>query len=151
MRITAILAALLLLVAAGWALDHVWQQRTALSLRVTQAEQQTAAAKATADQQAVVLQAQATQLAGIASLDKAMRELGQKFTHQAAAQAAEFAELKANDKAVADYLRGAVPSALGRLYERKATTDPLAYGSSSTGGMPAGPVRATSPTGAAGQ
>lgn len=147
MRITAILAALLLLVAGGWALDHVWQQRTALSLRVTQAEQQSAEAKATADRQAKLLQDQSTQLAGIASLDKAMRELGQKFTHQAAAQAAALAELKANDKAVADYLRGPVPSALGRLYERKATTDPLAYGSAAAGGMPAGSVRAAGPPG----
>ncbi|WP_296232380.1 hypothetical protein [uncultured Pseudomonas sp.] len=77
--------------------------------------------------QAGVLAQQQKTLGDLAELERRLLLLGQAVDRNRAAQAAAFAELKRNDKAVADYLAGAVPAALGRLYGRPETTDPAAY------------------------
>lgn len=82
-------------------------------------------------------------------LERHLLLLGQAVDRNRAAQAAAFAELKRNDKAVADYLAGAVPAALGRLYERPETTDPAAY--TAPAGMQPGAVPAAVSPGGVGQ
>ena len=77
--------------------------------------------------QADVLAQQQKSLGDLAEIERRMQLLDQAVDRNRAAQVAAFAELKRNDKAVADYLIGAVPAALGRLYERPETTDPVAY------------------------
>lgn len=77
--------------------------------------------------QADVLAQQQKTLGDLAEIERRMQLLNQAVDRNRAAQVAAFAELKRNDKAVADYLAGAVPAALGRLYERPETTDPAAY------------------------
>ncbi len=54
-------------------------------------------------------------------------------------------ELRKHDQLVEEYLRGAVPAQLGRLYERPETTDPAAYGSPAI--LLDGTVPPTRPTG----
>src|SRR5690606_20363691 len=77
--------------------------------------------------QAGVLAQQQKTLGDLAAIERRLEQLGQAVDRNRAAQAAALAELKRNDKAVADYLADAVPAALGRLYERPETTDPAAY------------------------
>lgn len=99
--------------------------------------------------QAGVLEQQQKTLGDLAEIERRMQLLGQAVDRNRAAQAAAFAELKRNDKTVADYLAGAVPAALGRLYERPETTDPAAY-SAPTGVQP-GAVPAAVPSARAGE
>lgn len=77
--------------------------------------------------QADVLAQQQKTLGDLAEIERRLQLVGQAVDRNRADQVAAFAELKRNDKAVADYLTGAVPAALGRLYERPETTDPAAY------------------------
>lgn len=53
--------------------------------------------------------------------------------------AAELQELKRNDQNVAEYLRSAVPAAVGVRWQRSATTDPSTYRQAG-GAMPANAV-----------
>lgn len=99
--------------------------------------------------QAGVLAQQQKTLGDLAEIERRMQQLGQLVARNHAAQAAALAELKRNDKAVADYLTGAVPAALGRLYERPETTDPAAY--TAPPGVQPGAVPPTVPASGAGQ
>jgi hypothetical protein len=99
--------------------------------------------------QAGVLEQQQKTLGDLADLERRLLLLGQAVDRNRAAQAAAFAELKRNDKAVADYLAGAVPAALGRLYERPETTDPGAY--TAPNGMQSGAVPPAVPSARAGE
>lgn len=94
--------------------------------------------------QADVLAQQQKTLGDLAEIERRLQLVGQAVDRNRAAQAAAFAELKRNDKAVADYLAGAVPAALGRLYERPETTDPAAY-TAPHGVQPGGVPTAGSP------
>jgi ABC-type phosphate transport system auxiliary subunit len=96
--------------------------------------------------QAGVLAQQQKTLGDLAELERRLQLLGQAVDRNRAAQVAAFAELKRNDKAVADYLAGAVPAALGRLYERPETTDPAAY-TAPAGVQPSAVPAPVSPTG----
>src|SRR5690606_38539905 len=97
--------------------------------------------------QAGVLAQQQKTLGDLAAIERRLEQLGQAVDRNRAAQAAALAELKRNDKAVADYLADAVPAALGRLYERPETTDPAAY-AAPTGVQPGAVPPALSPGGA---
>lgn len=99
--------------------------------------------------QANVLAEQQRQLGEVDEIHKRMRLLEQVVSINARAQSAAFEELRRNDQAVAEYLRGPVPVGLGRLYERAATTDPAAYRSQAV--LPAGGLSAPGPAGGAGQ
>ncbi|MNF00718.1 hypothetical protein D3C80_1995920 [compost metagenome] len=92
-----------------------------------------------------MLERQQEQIGAITDLERRMRLLGQSVDRNATAQAVAIEELKAHDQSVNDYLRAAVPAALGRLYERPETTDPAAYRSPAV--LPAG---ALPPAGAVG-
>lgn len=95
--------------------------------RADTAQSDLAQAQQLIELQAGVLEQQQKTLGDLADLERRLLLLGQAVDRNRAAQAAAFAELKRNDKAVADYLASAVPAALGRLYERPETTDPAAY------------------------
>ncbi|WP_443191415.1 hypothetical protein [Pseudomonas indica] len=95
--------------------------------RAANAEQQLSAAQQMIDLQGNVLAEQQRQLGAITEIEREMRRLGQTITRTAAEQSAAIEELRANDQIVAEWLRGAVPPALGRLYARPETTDPAAY------------------------
>lgn len=60
------------------------------------------------------------------------RELLQIIAGQSRAQSRALEELKRNDETIAEYLHSPMPSDLGRLYQRTATTDPGAYRQPST-------------------
>lgn len=120
-----------------------------------QAQRADAAEKAAGDaQQLVSLQAgvlaeQQRQIGQITEIDQRMRALAQTVSSNARAQGAALEELRRNDQAVDEYLRGLVPAGLGRLYERPETTDPAAYRSPAV--LPAGGVRPAGATGGAGE
>lgn len=141
----------LLLVALGAGL--VWW---GLTPRIDQQAQRAAAAEAAAGEaqkmielQAGVLAEQQRQIGAVDEIHKRMRLLEQAVSTNARAQSAAFEELRRNDQAVAEYLRGPVPAGLGRLYERPATTDPGAYRSPPV--LPVGGVPSAGAAGGAGQ
>ena len=90
-------------------------------------------------QYAAELRAQQDRADRLAEIERDMRTIRQTIASQAEAQRAGFEELKRNDQAVRDYLRGRVPDALGVRYQRSATTDPAAYRRAGDG-VPAGAV-----------
>lgn len=117
--------------------------------RADTAQSDLAQAQQLIELQAGVLEQQQKTLGDLADLERRLQLLGQAVDRNRAAQAAAFAELKRNDKAVADYLASAVPVALGRLYERPETTDPAAY--TAPAGMQPGAVPAAVSPGGVGQ
>lgn len=141
----------LLLVALGAGL--VWW---GLAPRIDLQAQRAGAAETAAGEaqklvelQAGVLAEQQRQIGAVDEIHKRMRLLEQAVSTNTKAQSAAFEELRRNDQAVAEYLRGPVPAGLGRLYVRPATTDPGAYHSAAV--LPAGGVPAASSAGSAGQ
>ncbi|MCY1362339.1 phage lysis regulatory protein, LysB family [compost metagenome] len=144
--VTALLLGALGAGLAWWGLSPRIQLQ---SDRADHAEQGRADAQALVDLQAGVLAEQQRQIGAIVEVERRMRQLGQQITRNAAEQAAAIEELKRHDQEVADYLRGAVPAALGRLYARPETTDPAAY--HGPAGLPADPVSAARPPSADGE
>lgn len=70
---------------------------------------------------------QQLQILEITENERRNRELLQTIAGQSRAQSRALEELKRNDETIAEYLRSPVPSDLGRLYQRTATTDPGTY------------------------
>lgn len=70
---------------------------------------------------------QQLQIIEITENERRNRELLQTIAGQSRAQSRALQELKQNDETIAEYLRAAVPTDLGRLYQRAATTDPGTY------------------------
>ncbi|HBN9844644.1 TPA: hypothetical protein SMS98_001324 [Pseudomonas aeruginosa] len=99
--------------------------------------------------QAGVLAEQQRQIGQITEIDQRMRALAQAVSTNARVQGTALEELRRNDQAVDEYLRGLVPAGLGRLYERPETTDPGAYRGPTV--LPAGAVRPTGTAGGAGE
>lgn len=95
--------------------------------RAEQAEQRLAESRQLIDLQSGVLAEQQRQLGAVTELERRLRQLGQDITRNVQAQSRALEELKRNDQEISDYLAGAVPAALGRLYRRPETTDPTAY------------------------
>lgn len=117
--------------------------------RAGHAEQSLAEAQQMIELQAGVLATQQSQIGTITEIERQMRTLSQTITRNAQDHSRSIEELKRNDQVVADYLHGAVPAALGRLYERPETTDPRAYRSAVL--LPADSVPATGTASGAGQ
>ena len=141
----------LLLVAIGAGLVW-WGLSPRIDLQAQRADAATVAAheaRQMVELQAGVLVEQQRQIGAVDEIHKRMRLLEQAVSTNAKAQSAAFEELRRNDQAVAEYLRGPVPAGLGRLYERPATTDPGAYRSPPV--LPAGGVPASGTSGGAGQ
>ena len=142
---------LLTAVAAAGAAFVWWGLSPRIDLqaeRAGHAEQSLAEARQLIELQAGVLATQQSQIGTITEIERQMRALGQTITRNAQNHSRAIEELKRNDQIVADYLRGAVPAALGRLYERPETTDPAAY--RMPAGVPAGGVPVTGPARAGG-
>lgn len=74
-----------------------------------------------------LIQNQQLQILDITENERRNRELLQTIAGQSRAQSRALQELKQNDETIADYLRTVVPTDLGRLYQRTATTDPGTY------------------------
>ena len=91
------------------------------------AQQQLAAAGLLDQERVAIIEAQSQQLAGVLAAELKNRELLQALANQSRAQSQALEELKRNDETIAEYLRSPVPSDLGRLYQRAATTDPSDY------------------------
>lgn len=132
----------LLLVAIGASLVW-WGLAPRIDLQAQRADSAVAAAsdaQKMIELQAGALAEQQRQMGAIDEIHKRMRLLEQAVSTNARAQSAALEELRRNDQAVAEYLRGPVPAGLGRLYERPATTDPGSYRSPPVlhvGGVPA--------------
>ena len=99
------------------------------------------------DQRVALIQNQQLQILEITENERRNRELLQTIAGQSRAQSRALEELKRNDETIAEYLRSPVPSDLGRLYQRAATTDPSTYRQSPE--LRIDPVSPTSPRGAA--
>lgn len=113
-----------------WAYDH-----QAAQLKRTTAINSLLAAKVA--EQADALEAWQRRDARLVKLETSQRATDQLLQRQHRETQKAFEDLKANDKATADWLRGAVPAALGRLYQRAETTDPTAWRVVPPGGVPA--------------
>ncbi len=119
------------LVAAGGGL--VWW---GLAPRIDLAKQEAASVANDLQAARAVIQAQTDQLHAaqvqgerIHLVETMLAQLSLDMNKYSRAQSRALEELKKNDDEVVRYLAGAVPSSLGRLYERPETTDPRAYGS----------------------
>ena len=135
MNVTAGLALLLAACLGLWAYDHQaaqLQRTTALNVALT----------AQAAKQASTLEAWQRQDARLVKLETSQRATDQLLQRQHRETQKAFEDLKANDKATADWLRGAVPAALGGLYQRTETTDPTAWHVVPSGGLPTAGSRA---------
>lgn len=141
----------LLLVAVGAGLVW-WGLSPRIDLQAQRADAATVAAheaRQMVELQAGVLAEQQRQIGAVDEIHKRMRLLEQAVSTNAKAQSAAFEELRRNDQAVAEYLRGPVPAGLGRLYERPATIEPRAYRSPPV--LPVGGVPSAGSAGGAGQ
>ena len=141
----------LLLVAIGAGLVW-WGLSPRIDLQAQRADAATVAAheaRQMVELQAGVLVEQQRQIGAVDEIHKRMRLLEQAVSTNAKAQSAAFEELRRNDQAVAEYLRGPVPAGLGRLYQRPATIDPGAYRSPPV--LPVGGVPSAGSAGGAGQ
>ena len=94
------------------------------------------------DQRVALIQNQQLQILEITENERRNRELLQTIAGQSRAQSRALEELKRNYETIAEYLRSPVPSDLGRLDQRAATTNPSAYRQQTE--VRAGPVPASS-------
>lgn len=127
MNYLSLMAALLAGVLALWRIDAAEGDRALAAQAVTHNAELLASERARTAEQSAVIADQHDQLARMTDADKAFRALAQTITRDGAATRQTLQELKENDQAVAEYLRGAVPAVYGVQFERPATTDPLAY------------------------
>ncbi|THG86436.1 hypothetical protein E5198_02040 [Pseudomonas sp. A-1] len=117
--------------------------------RADRAEQMATDRQQLIDLQAGVLAEQQRQIGAVTDLEQQLRQLGLTVIRNAQAQSRAIEELKRHDRETADYLRAAVPAALGRLYQRPETTDPAAYRGPDP--LPADPVPPAGAVAAGGQ
>lgn len=125
-----VIGVLLVALVASTAGATLWVISPRLDLqteRAAQAEQALDRERELTALQARVLEQQQQQFARLDQVEQRMQQLGQTIDHNATANRRAFEDLKRNDQAIADYLAGPVPPALGLLYARPATTDPGAY------------------------
>lgn len=127
MNITALLMAIVVTVAALWRIEVIDSERNLAQQAAEHTAEALELSQARADEQAAVIVLQRDQLAKVGEADKLFRSLAQTITRDGAATRKTLQELKENDQAVAEYLRGAVPVAYGMQFERPETTDPAAY------------------------
>jgi hypothetical protein len=71
----------------------------------------------------------------LAEISRATQQLSSALDGQTALINRNLSEIKRNDKAVFDYLRGAVPVALGMRYARPETTDPAQWRAAAAAGV----------------
>ncbi len=122
-----LLAALVALLLAGWAIDRTTSANARQADRIVTLERDaTRAAELVELQAAALADSQAVQ-GELMRIGTATRQLQQSLNIQTARLGAGLEELKRNDQATRDYLLGAVPAAVGMRHARPETTDPLEY------------------------
>lgn len=127
MRLYALGAALLIGVLALWRIDAAESARVLAEQAVTHNAALLAVEQARTAEQSAVIADQRDQMGRMTDADKAFRALAQTITRDGAATRQTLQELKENDQAVAEYLRGAVPAVYGVQFARPETTDPVEY------------------------
>ncbi len=120
-------AALLIGVLALWRIDAAESSRALAEQSAAAATESRDAYRSRALEQAGVIAEQREQMGRMTDADKAFRALAQTITRDGAATRQTLQELKENDQAVAEYLRGAVPAVYGVQFARPETTDPTEY------------------------
>lgn len=141
LQVGGVLAVLGLLAGIAW---WIISPRIELETqRADRAETDLAKEQELTAMQALVLEGQQREIDRAADIDRGIKLLEQTITQQGRQQSRAIEELKRNDETIADYLRTAVPAALGLLYARPDTTDPAAYRANSDvrpgAVLPAGP------------
>lgn len=139
MNLTGWLGVALVIALAVWRIDAVSNDRDAQALRADSFETQLAESALRVTEQSKIIQAQAVAMQDAAQSSRLFQSLTQTIQRDGQATRQTLAEIKANDKAVADYLLGAVPAVYGVQFARPATYDPAAYrpGAVPAGGLPA--------------
>ena len=149
MRLYALGAALLIGVLALWRIDAAESARVLAEQAVTHNAALLASEQARTAEQSAVIAGQREQMGRMTDADKAFRALAQTITRDGAATRQTLQELKENDQAVAEYLRGAVPAVYGVQFARPETTDPTEYKPGRA--VPAGGLPPSVPPGNPGQ
>jgi len=149
MRLYALGAALLIGVLALWRIDAAESARVLAEQAVTHNAALLASEQARTAEQSAVIAGQREQMGRMTDADKAFRALAQTITRDGAATRQTLQELKENDQAVAEYLRGAVPAVYGVQFARPETTDPTEYKPGRA--VPAGGLPPAGPPGNPGQ
>lgn len=141
-------AALAVALLAGWA-GYSWEEMRGSNAR--QADR-IAVLELSAKGHAELIDAQAKALADRQAMTKALDQvtattarLGQQLDRQGEQLAAGLEELKRDDPEAREYLRGAVPAAVGMRHARPETTDPAAYREGAPGVRLADPVPTARP------
>jgi hypothetical protein len=142
MNVYGLFGSALVVVVSLWAADHYRQSENAAQQKVdtlaknvsTLTERNELLAQALNDRTLVQEQ--------LAQVSQATRLLNNTLATQSVQINRNFEELKRNDKAITDYFRLPVPTALGLRYARPATTDPVAYRAAATGLRESGAVPA---------
>lgn len=145
MRLYALGVALLIGVLALWRIDAAESGRALAEQSAQAATESRDAYQARALEQAGVIYEQRAQMARMTDADKAFRALAQTINRDGAATRQTLQELKENDQAVAEYLRGAVPAVYGVQFARPETTDPAEYKPGRA--VPAGGLQPAGPPG----
>lgn len=127
MNYLSLMAALLIGVLALWRIDAAESDRDLAAQVVTHNAELLASEKARTAEQSALIVDQREQMGRMTDADKAFRALAQTITRDGAATRQTLQELKENDQAVAEYLRGAVPAVYGVQFARPETTDPAEY------------------------
>jgi len=127
MRVYALAAALLIGVLALWRIDAAESARALAEQTAQATADKLAAEQARTAEQSAVITDQREQMGRMTDADRAFRTLAQTIARDGAATRQTLQELKENDQAVAEYLRGAVPAVYGVQFARPETTDPAEY------------------------
>lgn len=127
MRVYALVAALLIGVLALWRIDAAESARALAEQTAQATADKLAAEQARTAEQSAVITDQREQMGRMTDADRAFRTLAQTIARDGAATRQTLQELKENDQAVAEYLRGAVPAVYGVQFARPETTDPAEY------------------------
>jgi uncharacterized protein YaaR (DUF327 family) len=127
MNLYALGAALLIGVLALWRINAAENAQALAEQTVTHNAALLASEQARTAEQSEVIAAQREQMGRMTAADTAFRALSQTIARDGAATRQTLQELKENDQAVAEYLRGAVPVVYGVQFARPETTDPAEY------------------------
>lgn len=146
MKLIAVAALVAAAFVGWWRYDVAATERDAATARAESLKADNDEQAGQLQQYAAELRAQQDRAERLAEIERDMRTIRQTIASQTEAQRAGFEELKRNDQAVRDYLRGRVPDALGVRYQRSETTDPAAYRRAGDG-VPAGAVPTAGPEG----
>lgn len=121
--------------AAIWALDHARGVNALQAQQIATLEAEATRTNAIVEQQAEALARQQETAKALGKIGADMAQLSSLLDQQGDTLAAGLEELKRNDPDAREYLRGAVPAAVGMRHARPETTDIGAY-RASAGSVP---------------